>query len=166
VDLLAAERDLIRRYKSPCNIDIRTLEESRHPPKRLTVMALWRKACNESLHLTPRGPTRTGIFFAAAARACRARAVLPTAGQLKQGNKIIEEYKRRTGIEKGLEIRKAKIRLCECGATLPSGAQYCERCQKEIKQKRYRRYRDRKRNVSRATKVDILPSVSIDESKT
>jgi len=94
------------------------------------------------------------------------RAVLPTAGQLKQGNKIIEEYKRRTGIEKGLEIRKAKIRLCECGATLPSGAQYCDRCQIRHKQEKYRKYRDRRRNVSRATEVDILPVVSADESKT
>jgi len=84
VDLLAAERDLIRRHKPPCNIDVRTLEEATRPPKRLTVMAFWRKACNESLHLTPRGPTRAGIFFARAALADRTAA--PAFSALRNGS--------------------------------------------------------------------------------
>ncbi|MCJ7828732.1 MAG: cysteine-rich VLP domain-containing protein [Dehalococcoidia bacterium] len=82
------------------------------------------------------------------------KAVLPTAGQLKTGHRITDDYQKISG---GLMIKTTKTRFCECGNSIPSNKQFCDTCRKKKRKKSYREYMQHYRLNQRNTEVEKQP---------
>jgi hypothetical protein len=74
--------------------------------------------------------------------------VLPIAKERGYGN-VISSYQK---IDIDSELKKIKVRNCGCGAELPKGKKFCEKCRKKRRQKtdreNQRKYRVQRHTVS------------------
>lgn len=87
------------------------------------------------------------------------RAVLPTAGDIGQVEKIYAAYQTQVGLEE--PIIRQQIRVCpDCGAELGVRKRYCGKCAKRRRQGTYRRSRQQKKAGSSATVNGNCPSNS------
>ena len=80
------------------------------------------------------------------------QAALPTAGQLKDGNKVIDEYQRVCGFMRPIGISVIKAKFCQCGNTISAGRRLCDKC-KEKKRKKTYRESQRKHRTDRMSTV-------------
>ncbi len=91
-----------------------------------------------------------GICFILENKPCAyfVRCVLPIAKERGYGN-VISSYQK---IDIDSELKKIKVRNCDCGAGLPKGKKFCEKCRKKRRQKtdreNQRKYRVQHHTVS------------------
>ena len=86
------------------------------------------------------------------------KAVLPTANNLKEGSKTIDEYQKLVGLSAPIGSRITKANFCDCGATIPAGRRLCEKCKRKNRQKTKREYQRKFRMSKRSTVEQIQAS--------
>ena len=79
------------------------------------------------------------------------KAVLPTANNLRDGSKMVDEYQRLVGLSAPIGIHITKANFCGCGATIPAGHRFCETCKKKNRLKTKREYQKKFRMIKRST---------------
>ena len=91
------------------------------------------------------------------------QAVLPTAGQLRDGHKIIDEYQRTCQIKAPIGIRTTRAKFCACGATVPMGKQVCDKCRAKRRRQTQRKYMQKYRTRRCNTEVENRPLQTVDK---